>query len=127
MILNTHQLARYLMLQIHGVKLPRKPAKRETGRGPARSWRYRAWIRSLPCAVCGIEPAGEAAHTGTDGGIAIKSSDFSCIPLCENHHRCGSGSYHRLGRAGFEKRWGLDIAELVKRLNRLWWQGRRAA
>jgi len=29
-------------------------------------------------------------------------------------------SYHRLGKSEFERRHNLDVAELVRRFNRLW-------
>ena len=104
----------------------RKAPRRALG-GPTRSWRYRQWIRSLPCAACGLEPAGEAAHTGSDGGLRQKSSDFSAIPLCPDCHRFGPGAYHAIGRRQFERRRSIDIDALVRRLNDLWRQGRKAA
>ena len=117
MIRNEHQLRRWLMREIHGIEIPRKPARREH-RGPARSWKYRAWIRSLPCAVCGVDPSGEAAHTGSDGGLRQKTSDYGCIPLCSECHRFGAAAYHQIGRKEFAIRHGLDIEGLVRRLNR---------
>jgi hypothetical protein len=80
-MMNSRQLNRWLMQEVHGetVGLERKPPRRATsslGNKPARNWKYRAWIRSLPCASCGIEPAGEAAHTGSrwrhaPGGLGL--------------------------------------------------------
>src|SRR5215472_1849608 len=121
-LMNNHQLARWLMREIHGVDLPRrKPMKKALSLGskPARSWKYRGWIRSLPCTVCGLDPAGEAAHTGSDGGMRQKSSDYSCITLCTDCHTQSATSYHRLGKAAFELRHNLDLADLARRLNRL--------
>ncbi len=111
---------RYLYLQVHGVLPPRRAARRSTGRGPARSWKYKAWIRSLPCAVCDTERNVEAAHTGSDGAMAQKASDYSCIPLCSDCHTLSAASYHRLGRDEFAKRSGLDIHDLTKRLVSAW-------
>ena len=54
--MSDRHLRRWLMKEIHGVDVPRKPAKRASILGTpktARSWRYLAWIRALPCAVCG--------------------------------------------------------------------------
>jgi hypothetical protein len=79
-------------------------------RSPARNHKYRAWIRTLPCACCGLEPAGEAAHTGSDGGMRQKASDYSCIPLCSDCHRFAAHAYHRIGRAAFETRFNLNRA-----------------
>lgn len=114
--------SRWLYKQVHGVLPPRQSPRRSTGRGPARSWRYLAWIRSLPCAVCDTDRNVEAAHTGTDGGMATKASDYSCVPLCHEHHRGGPDSYHQLGRDEFEKRHGLNCHDLVRRLNSLWFR-----
>ena len=114
------QLERFLAREILGREPLRKPpakARRET---PERDAKYRAWIRSLPCVACGSERYIEAAHCGTDGGMAQKASDRSCIPLCAPHHRTRADSYHALGRRGFELRHGLDCAALVARLNREW-------
>ena len=119
-MLSGRALARWLRREIWGtdIRVPHKPPKQET-RGPARNYRYRAWIRSLPCAVCGITPS-HAAHTGPHA-IGQKSSDYTVIPLCGDHHLYASDSLHRSGRAEFERRFDLDIAALVRRLNRLWW------
>ena len=61
----------------------RKPERRAST--PARKKRprdehYKAWIRTLPCVACGVEGRSEAAHTGTDGGMSMKASDYSCVP-----------------------------------------------
>lgn len=127
-LMNNWQLRKWLAREVHGVDLPRKAPKKAfsaLGSKPARSWKYKLWIRSLPCAVCGLEPAGEAAHTGSDGGMRQKSSDYSCIPLCCDCHTLGEKSYHRLGREAFEAIHSLDIAQLVRRLNRLWFKSKR--
>ena len=62
----------------------------------------------------------EAAHTGSDHGTAQKASDYSTIPLCQDCHTLAADSYHRLGREAFERAHGLDLAELVRLLNRAW-------
>ena len=121
-MLNGRQLRKWLMREIWGTdvapSVPRKPVQRET-RGPARNYKYRAWIRSLPCAVCGITPT-HAAHTGPHA-IGQKSSDYTCIPLCDNCHLFSPDSLHRIGRQEFEQHHNLEIAALVRRLNYLWW------
>ncbi len=83
---------------------------------PARDRRYLAWIRTLPCLVCGTRRAVEAAHTGPHG-LGQKSPDWSVIPLCSQHHRTGSDSYHRLGPRRFSEKHNLDIPAIVRRLN----------
>ena len=110
------------MKEVHGVDIPRKSPKRASLLGTpktARSWRYLAWIRSLPCLVCGAVPS-EAAHTGSDGGMKLKASDFSAVPLCGECHTTGANSYHKLGKREFEVRRNVQLAKLVKRLNSLW-------
>jgi Protein of unknown function (DUF968) len=106
---------KWLYYQIHGVKPARSPRRRPTGRCPARSWKYRGWVRTLPSAISGLEGC-EAAHTGTDGGMKQKASDYSCIPLTPEEHR----EYHQIGKAEFEAKYGIDCATLVKRLNHDW-------
>jgi hypothetical protein len=100
------------MYLIHGTKRARRSPRRRAGRGPVRNWRYRAWIRTLPCAACGTTHQVEAAHTGSDGGMRQKASDTSCVPLCHDCHQSSPVSYHRNREA-----LGLDFPSLVQRLN----------
>jgi len=76
---------------------------------------YRAWIRTLDCLVplCVFRPV-HAAHTGSDGGIALKASDWSCVPLCHFHHL---EFYHAKGKHEFEDHFGISFASEVERLN----------
>ena len=113
--------SRWIYQQVTGEKAPRRPPRRHSFRGPARNGRYRAWIRTLPCVVCGIERGIEAAHTGSDGGRGQKSSDYSCIPLCNDHHQAdGRRAWHGCSREEFQERHGIDVAGIVKRLNHCW-------
>lgn len=110
-------LGNWLMYAVHGeVKHPRRSPRRRRGGGVARNWKYRAWIRSLPCLVCGCERS-EAAHTGSDGGMRLKASDYSCVPLCSEHHTLGQYSYHRLGREVFAAQFELNLTVMVRFLN----------
>jgi hypothetical protein len=54
----------------------------------ARDKKYLAWIRTLPCAVCGKPGPSEAAHQRIlqGGGIGLKPSDYESIPLCTDCH-----------------------------------------
>jgi hypothetical protein len=83
---------------------------------PVRNWRYLAWIRTLPCLVCGARRGIEASHTGPHG-LGQKSPDTSAIPLCMRHHRTGKDSYHKLGPRGFAQKHNLDIPAIVRKLN----------
>ena len=97
-------------------KLESKPRRKER-RGPARDSGYREWIRSLSCVGCGSRWQIEAAHTGPDGGMSQKASDYSCIPLCRSCHTTGRNAYHRVGKEQFERSHGFDCAEVVRALN----------
>ena len=106
---------RWLYLQVHERFPARRAPALPASRGPLRDWRYRAWIRSLPSAVSGRYGC-EAAHTGTDGGMGLKPSDSTCVPLTPDEHR----EYHQIGKAAFERGYGLNLTALVRRLRRDW-------
>ena len=110
---------RTLVWLVLGRNLERKPRRMER-RGPSRDSRYRAWIRTLPCATCGSRWQIEAAHTGSEGGMSQKASDYSCVPLCRKCHTAGSSAYHRIGKHEFERKWGVDFVDLVRALNIAW-------
>ena len=124
-MLNDLQLRSYLAWAIHGRK-PQRRANSPTRRGPPRDEGYKAWIREMPCIACGVEGRSEAAHTGTDGGMSMKASDYSCVPLCSDCHTQAPGAYHRIGKRAFEQRCGLSLACIVARLNREWQELRAA-
>lgn len=121
------RIARYLRFAVLGKnEHPRRPRRRRVGyRGPARDAGYRTWVRTLPCAACGSDFQVEAAHTGSDGGTALKASDYSCVPLCRGCHTGNPRSYHAIGRERFATLWSLDFGELVTRLNAAWESTRR--
>lgn len=110
-------LIRYLRFHILGETVHPRASRRKPRKGPARNWKYKAWIRSLPSAVSGQTPC-EAAHTGNDGGMKQKASDYSCIPLTQAEH----AQYHTLGKYAFEKLYHLDYTRLVARLNHAWFE-----
>ena len=107
---------RKLVWLVLGKNLEQKPRRVER-RGPPRDSSYRAWIRSLHCVACGSRWEIEAAHTGSDGGMSQKASDFSCVPLCRICHTSGRNAYHRVGKEAFERTSGIDLARLVRALN----------
>ena len=110
----TRTFLRWLYHQIHGKPLG-KASPRKPRRGPARDYRYKAWIRSLPSMVSGKHGC-EAAHTGSDGGMSMKASDYTCVPLTPEEHR----EYHQIGRASFERKYGVSFQQAVRRLSELW-------
>ena len=113
------QLESYLAWAVHGRRLPQR-AMASTRKGPPRDEDYKAWIRTLPCVACGMEGRSEAAHTGADGGMSMKASDYSCVPLCADCHAGAPGAYHRIGRREFERARGLCFADVVARLSEEW-------
>ena len=118
-MITENQLHSYLAWAIHG----RKPQRRATSpvrKGPPRDEAYKGWIREMPCIACGVEGRSEAAHTGGDGGMSMKASDYSCVPLCSDCHTQAPGAYHRVGKRAFEERHRISLAGLVGRLNAEW-------
>jgi hypothetical protein len=99
------QLEAYLAYVVLGRKLPQRerigPRSGPPRKGPARDEGYKGWVRTLACCACAVEGRSEAAHTGTDGGMSMKASDYSCVPLCADCHTRGPGAYHRIGKRAF--------------------------
>jgi hypothetical protein len=128
-MLTGKHLEAYLAHVVLGRKLPQRerigPRLGPPRKGPARDEDYKDWIRTLPCCACGVEGRSEAAHTGTDGGMSMKASDYSCVPLCPDCHTQASGAYHRIGRRRFELSHGICFPALVARLQEEW-HGRSA-
>ena len=66
----------------------RRPGKRRSS-----AWRspsYLAWVRTLPCCVCGCTGGNEAHHikgVGHHSGAGIKACDSLTMSLCPTHHR----------------------------------------
>ena len=108
-----------LVWLVLGRNLETKPRRVER-RGPSRDSRYRAWIRTLPCAACSSRWLVEAAHTGSDGGTSQKASDYSCVPLCRDCHTGGRTAYHRIGRLEFERLYRISFADVVGVLTERW-------
>jgi hypothetical protein len=108
MIRSKIDLERWLAREIWEREIAVEPPRETRREQPARDWEYRAWIRTLPCAVCGSTRYVEAAHTGSDGGMSQKSSDHSCVPLCRSCHTAGPNGYHRIGKREFERRHGSN-------------------
>jgi hypothetical protein len=48
------------------------------------SKQYLLYLREKPCVICGAP--SEACHK-TGGGVSRKSSDYTAIPMCHEHHR----------------------------------------
>lgn len=91
---------------------------------PSRSRAHLAFIRTLPCCVCGRTRGVEAAHTprvlGVMGGgstyvsrgMGQKRSDLETIPLCRLHHE----EQHRSGWPHFILTYQLDLLPILAEL-----------
>jgi hypothetical protein len=123
-MLTGKQLEGYLAHAVLGRKLPQRerigPRSGPPRKGPQRDEGYKDWIRTLACCACGVEGRSEAAHTGTDGGMSMKASDYSCVPLCPDCHTRGPRSYHGVGKIAFQRSKGLCLPALVARLQLDW-------
>ena len=99
--------------------MPVRKQRARLRRGPERCPAYLAWIRTLPCILCGRINLIEAAHINAVGprGLWQKTSDFSAVPLCAPHHREAALSYHRLGEQRFAREHDIDLPQLVGTLN----------
>lgn len=73
---------------------------------PDRDNKYLAFIRTLPCCVCGTTPC-DAHHVDT-GGMGTKASDYCSIPLCRLQH----GECHTIGKESFQRKYRIDFKEV---------------
>lgn len=81
-----------------------------------RSKPYRQRVAALPCYHCGVEGLSQAAHSDEGKGLAMKTSDDTCYPLCGPtpgnpgcHYRIGTaGMFNRDDRRKFEKEAAAD-------------------
>ena len=97
--------------------------KRKTGvkRGRQTDKEHLACVRKLPCAKCGIAPAGEAAHVrkSTAGkpvtGMGTRPDDCFTVPLCRDCH----AEQHRDGETHFWSNVGINPLHLAEKLYRL--------
>jgi hypothetical protein len=72
--------------------MPKPPA-------PVRSEPYRRYVAALPCWMCGIVGSSQAAHSDEGKGLALKSCDLTCYPLCgPNNGVCGC--HYTVGTSG---------------------------
>lgn len=81
----------------------------------AERWHMNA-VAELGCSVCRRmgypgTPA-ELHHPRSGVGMGKRSSHYSVIPLCPEHHR-GKTGVHGLGTKGFPKHWGFTEEDLL--------------
>lgn len=77
------------------VPVPKEPE-------PVRDEDYRRLVAALPCSICGVSGASQAAHSNSGKGLALKTCDLTCFPLCHD----GANGHHR---AWDEYRFGRDV------------------
>jgi hypothetical protein len=92
---------RYKRLQaVTGLRRTSKPGKSGKGkaskRGPWRNSQYLAFVRSLPCCVCGgvTDSAHHIIGVGGMGGVGTKPGDEYTMPVCDGPEGC-HGLIHR--------------------------------
>ena len=102
-MLHGKRLQDYLVYQVLGTqkKPPQQQSqssrrrKAQPRKGPPRNEAYKAWIRTLPSLTSGRTPC-DACHTET-GGMSMKASDETVVPLTREEHQ----EYHQLGKRAF--------------------------
>lgn len=82
--------------------LPRSNPRRRAQLRKLQYGDHAAWLRTLPCVLCGRHPsvAAHAAKTRGAGGRAEH-----CINLCIQHERL----FHQKGRSWFEREFSIDL------------------
>ncbi len=85
-----------------------------------RSVRYRKFVASLPCCVCGRADV-QCAHVkfiGEGRGTGIKVSDEFTVPLCVEHHR--QQGECKLGERGWWEMQDKDPGHIAETLYLAW-------
>jgi hypothetical protein len=79
-----------------------------------RRTQHLAFVRQLPCVVCGKPAPSEAAHvrSGSDAGAGMKSSDRYSISLCTECH----AQQHQFGELVFWSTVRIDPLNVAFRL-----------
>ena len=103
------------------------PATRCDGPGLAqpktevvRSEVYRRLVAAMPCIACGCGPS-QAAHPNTGKGMAMKTDDRLCFPLCgPQPSRPGCHAlfdqgvmFSKVARRSIEPAWGADTRRRI--------------
>jgi hypothetical protein len=74
-------------------------------------------VARLGCIVCG-RPA-EIHHLLNGAGMGQRADNYTCIPLCQAHHRTGGhGVAIHAGKKTWEQRFGTEL-ELLERTREL--------
>jgi len=76
---------------------------------------YLIWLRKQNCIISGDK--AQCAHhirLGTNGGSALKPSDYFCVPLLNSFHTTGSEAIHIIGEATFFDFFDIEITQLFQ-------------
>jgi hypothetical protein len=95
-------------------RIPRTVLRGKPKPDRRRRTQHLAFVRQLPCVVCGKAAPSEAAHvrSGSDGGAGIKPSDRYSVSLCTDCHAL----QHQFGEMTFWSVLRLDPLNVALRL-----------
>jgi hypothetical protein len=96
-------------------RIPRTVARSKPETDHRRRWEHLAFVRQLPCVVCGKAAPSEAAHvrSGSDAGGGMKPSDRYSVSLCTSCHAL----QHAFGELRF---WSVVRIDPLNVALRLW-------
>jgi hypothetical protein len=95
-------------------RIPRTIAHGKTKPDFRRRSQHLAFLRQLPCVVCGRAAPSEAAHvrSGSDGGAGLKPADRYSVSLCSDCHAL----QHQSGELTFWSAVRIDPLNVAFRL-----------
>ena len=73
-----------------------------------KSTKYEAYIRSIPCLLCGYPSECHHVDMGKSG-MGKKAPSSHCIPLCRLHH----AELHHYGQATFFLNHNINVERLI--------------
>jgi len=81
---------------------------------PVRSEAYRRLVAQMPCIACKCGPC-QAAHPNTGKGMAMKTDDRLCFPLCLRCHAAfdQGAMFSKAARREIEPAWGADTRRRI--------------
>ena len=96
-------------------RIPRTLARSKSETDHRRRRQHLAFVRQLPCVVCGKAAPSEAAHvrSGSDAGAGMKPSDRYSVSLCTSCHAL----QHEFGELRF---WSVVRIDPLNVAFRLW-------
>ena len=96
-------------------RIPRTVARSKSETDHRRRRQHLAFVRQLPCVVCGKAAPSEAAHvrSGSDAGAGMKPSDRYSVSLCTSCHAL----QHEFGELRF---WSVARIDPLNVAFRLW-------